>query len=248
MKKIINYVAIIFVMLCSSANTVSAQGDGEHMLLWGPKGVTAFIPKWMHLTQNVVPGNILVKNANVKIDVFPLTLIHNFGLGGHFAQIMFMANPGSVKGTIVANQSGNPAQSLSNSGWADGFVGFKFGLVNTPALNVMEFAKYKQKFSMFSYFRLWYPGTYSQKNPLNLGTNRTTFEFGFPMNVHFGNNPKRPTILEMYPAMHLFGANTNPTAVTMANKTQQLPIFSLENHLTHNFTDSFLQALICVIR
>lgn len=231
--------SVILILIFLYSGKINAQGDGARMLLWGPKDVTAFIPKWMHLEQNVVPGNILIKDANVTIDVFPMTLVHNFNLGGRFAQIMVNATPGSVTGTLDTNIPVVSSRNLSNSGWADGFVGFKLGLINQPSLNVMDFAKHLQKFSMMSYFRVWYPGSYSQKNPLNLGTNRFTFELGTPMNLHFETNPKRPTILEMYPAIHLFTKNTDPTIATMANETQQLALFSFENHLTHNFTDKF---------
>jgi hypothetical protein len=231
--------ALFLCILILFCRNIYGQGDGARMLLWGPKGVTTFIPKWMHLEENILPGDILVKEANVTIDVFPLVLVHNFDLAGHFAQVMVMANPGSITGTLTASNSGFPSPELSNSGLADGFVGFKFGLINEPGLNAIEFAKYKQKFSMMGYFRLWYPGSYDHKNPLNLGTNRFTFEFGPAMNFHFGENPKRATILEVYPAVRLYTSNNNPTLITLADKTQQEPLYTIENHLTHNFTDKF---------
>ena len=59
------------------------------------------------------------------------------------------------------------------------------------------------------------------------------------MNLQLGNNPKRPTWLEIYPAIHMYTPNNQPTLVTMANKSQQLALYSLENHLSHNFTDKF---------
>ncbi|HRI20689.1 MAG TPA: transporter, partial [Panacibacter sp.] len=179
MKKAIDQIIILFAVLSILTGTASAQGDGARMLLWGPKGVTGVIPKWMHLNQNMVPGNILVKDADVTINVFPVTIIHNFGIGKNFAQIMVNAVPGSVKGRVTADLPGNPSPSLSSNGFADGFVGFKLGLVNQPALNVMEYAKYKHKtFSMMSYFRLWYPGSYNRSSALNLGTNRVSFDLG----------------------------------------------------------------------
>lgn len=220
-----------------------AQGDGPRNLLWGPKGVTAFIPKWMDLNQNITPGNVLIKDADIKIDVFPLTLIHNFSIGGRFAQIMMNAVPGTASGTFVANQPGIPAPELSATGFADGFVGFKLGLVNAPSLNVYEFAKHKHAFSMFGYFRVWYPGTYDEKKPLNLGSNRFTFDIGPVFNIQFSKNPKRSTWLESYPTIHLYTTNNSPSLGTFADKSQQLPLFSFENHLSHNFTDKFWAAV-----
>ena len=235
---------IVLLVLLTSI-VANAQGDGPRNLMWGPKGVTALIPKWMSLDQNITPGNVLVKDADIQIDVFPITLIHNFNIGGHFAQVMLNAVPGSASGSLEADQPSLPAPHLSTTGFSDGFVGFKYGIINTPTLDVVEFAKHKQVFSMFLYTRLWYSGSYDKTKALNLGTNRISFDFGPVANVHFGNNPKRPTILESYAALHLYGANNSPsigTSITppfYANETKQKPSFSWENHFSHNFTDKF---------
>jgi hypothetical protein len=47
------------------------------MILWGPTVVTGAIPKWMSLNQNITPASILVKNNDVPINAFPITVIHN---------------------------------------------------------------------------------------------------------------------------------------------------------------------------
>lgn len=221
------------------AQSLFAQGDGARNLLMGPKDIWVLQPKWMSLNQNITPGNVLVKDAAIKIDVFPITLIHNFNLGGRFAQIMINAVPGSASGKISADQPGLPAPHLSASGFSDGFIGLKVGLINQPSLSIKEFSKFKQKFSMMGYLRVWYSGSYSIKNPLNLGSNRTTVELGFPMDVQLSDNAKRPTWLEMYPAIHMYTPNNQPTLITNASKSQQLALFTMENHLSHNFTDKF---------
>jgi hypothetical protein len=64
------------------------------------------------------------------------------------------------------------------------------------------------------------------------------------MNIYLSkNNPKKSTWLEVYPAIHLYTANNAPTKITRADKTEQLPLFSLENHLSHNFTDKLWASL-----
>ncbi len=225
---------LVIALICSSI--VMAQGDGPRNLLWGPKGASAFIPKWMHLTQNITPGNVLITDADITIDVFPLTLVHNINIGGNFAQIMISAIPGSASGSIDDSQ-GVPIPETTTSGFSDGFIGFKYGLINTPALNAIEFSQHKQKFSMFLYTRLWYSGTYDENKPLNLGTNRFTFDFGPVANVQFSKNPKRPTTLESYLGVHLYTANNSPSLGTFADKSQQLPSLVWENHFSHNFTN-----------
>jgi hypothetical protein len=239
---------VLMILIYFNVSLAKAQGDGPRNLTWGPKGVTALIPKWMSLNQNISPGNILVKNAEFKIDVFPITLIHNFDIGGLFAQVMLNAVPGSATGdgnfSDIQGLPTNIPTHIETSGFSDGFVGFKLGVINAPALNVMEFAKHKQSFSMFLYTRMWYSGTYDQKKPLNLGTNRITFDIGPVVNMQFSDNPKRSTLLESYAALHLYGTNYSPSIGTSttppyfyADVTKQLPSFSWENHFSHNFTD-----------
>lgn len=96
MKKI-SLLILIIILVSQYAN---AQGDGARMILWGPIGVTGVIPKWMGLNQNITPANILVKGADIHINAFPITVIHNFRIGGRFAQVMLNAVPGNVTGTL----------------------------------------------------------------------------------------------------------------------------------------------------
>lgn len=239
MRKIYLY-SLIILGLFSNNYLLKAQGDGPHTFLLSPTGLWGLNPKWMDMSQNFLPsGNILIKNADLKVDVFPTTAFHTFGIKGRFAQVLVMVNPGSASGTVEANKPDLPAPQLNASGFSDGFVGFKLGLIGTPALNVMEYSKHIPAFSMMGYFRIWYSGTYDSKKPLNLGTNRLTYELGFPMGIPLGKDTKRATWLEVYPCMQLYSTNNDPTLVTMADKSHQLPLFLVENHLTHNFTTKF---------
>jgi hypothetical protein len=236
MQKTLSLLSIASMFLGS----VIAQGDGPRNILWGPTGVTALNAKWMSLNQNLTPGNIYIKDAQIKIDVFPLTMVHNFKLGNNFAQIMFNATPGSASGRVVPAPPSGPTPTASADGFGDGFVGFKLGLVNQPALNVIEYSKYKHKtFSMMLYTRVWYPGTYDKTKPLNMGTNRMSFDIGFPMNIQLSKNPKRLTWWESYPALHFYAANNEPSVVTGGDKLKQGTLFTFENHLSHNFSTKF---------
>ena len=97
---------IILFLLLAFINHSFSQGDGARMLLWGPTGATSAIPKWMNLNQNMTPANILVDGAELHINAFPITVVHNFGIGGKFAQVMVNAVPGNVSGSLFTPPSG----------------------------------------------------------------------------------------------------------------------------------------------
>ena len=182
---------LIISLLIYFGVTLFAQGDGPRSYLLAPEGVWGVVPKWLNLNQNLLPaGNILVAGADIKIDVFPTTFFHTLRIKGHFAQIQFMANPGTASGILENPSPALPRNELKASGFSDGFLAFKMGLVNAPTLNVKEFASHPHSFSLNGYFRLWYSGTYDSNKLLNLGSNRLTFELGAPMAIPFGKNSK----------------------------------------------------------
>lgn len=233
-------VKIFCAIILISFGNVNAQGDGARTMLPTPTGIWGINVKPTFLNQNFLPsGDILIKDADIDVNIFPTTFFHTFSIGGKFAQLMFMVNPGSAKGTVVPGSPGFPSPSLNTSGFGDGFAGIKVGLVGAPALNLMEFAKNSPAFSMSGYFRWWYSGTYDEKKPLNLGTHRSTFEIGLPTALPLGKNVKRMTWWEIYPSVRLYTANNKPTLITRADQSKQKALFLLENHLTHSFADKF---------
>ncbi len=215
--------------------SVFSQGDGPRAHLFAPTGVWAVNPKYLHLEQNLLPGGtILVKDANITIDVFPTTFVHTFAIKGKLARVFAMANPGSLTATF-SDQSGSINEELSANGFSDGFLAFELGLVGAPALNAIEFSQHKPQFSLMGYFRYWYSGTYDSNKLLNLGTNRSAFEFGTTMAIPFHKEASQnATWLEIMPTVQFYTPNNNPARASSANEIKQDPLFIIENHLTHN--------------
>ncbi len=233
------WLILITIIFSFSLNRVVAQGDGPRSYLLAPKGVTGISAKWLNLNQNLLPGsNILIESADLEVNIFPTTFFHNFRIKNRFAQVQFMLNPGNVKGSLISNQD-LPFDNISADGFSDGFVGFKYGLIGAPALNILEFSKQEPQISMFVYSRLWFSGSYDKNKPINLGTNRITFDIGFPMTLPIGKKLERPIWLEIFPSIQIYGKNTNPTVITFADESLQKPTFTLANQLTHNFTKNF---------
>lgn len=231
---------VVFSFLISvSAFT---QGDGPRSFILLPKDVWAVNARWLGMNQNLNPtGTILVPRAEIDINVFPITLYRTFSLGGRFAQVSVMVNPGSVSAAAkeVPPVIPLPGTSIKANGFSDGFVAFKIGLAGAPALDVFSYLKKPMEFSLFADVRYWYSGTFYASKALNLGTNRPTYQIGLPMAVPLNKNTKRATWLEISPSLMLFGNNNEPPRGTFADIIEQAPIFSLENHVSHNFNPKF---------
>ena len=225
------FLQIIFL----NANSLYAQGDGPRAHLLSPTGVWAINPKYINLEQNLLPnGNILVKNADLSINVFPTTFVHTFGIKGRLARVFVMGNPGFLNAQLET-QPGT-FEELSSNGFSDGMIAFEFGLIGAPALNVSEFANHPPQFSLMGYFRYWYSGTYESQKLVNMGTNRSTFEFGTTMAIPLFTENKNATWLEVFPTVQFFTANNDPARGSSSDKVEQNPLFIIESHLTHNFT------------
>jgi len=233
MKKIVLALIVVF----SSVQIITAQGDGPRAHLLSPTRVWALNVKYLHLDQNLLSnGNILVKGADINVSLFPTAFVHTFGLGGKFARVFFMLNPGSLDANIASDPA-SLDRSLSANGFSDGFIAFEYGLIGAPALNAFEFAKHQPKFNLNAIVKYWYSGTYDSDELINLGTNRSTFEIGTTMAIPFHKDvSQNATWLEITPTMQLFTNNNDPTRPSSANVIKQDPLFIIENHLTHNFT------------
>jgi hypothetical protein len=242
MKKSILTSGLFGLLLVVASANAFAQGDGPRSFILLPKGVTAINARWLSMSQNInATGTILVPKADIDINVFPITLYQTFSLGGRFAQVSFMANPGNVSASAreVPPVIPLPQTSISAGGFSDGFVAFKMGLLGAPAVDVLSFMNKPMEFSLFAELRYWYSGSYDENEILNLGTNRPTYHIGLPMAIPLNKDLRRQTWLEINPSVMMFGDNNAPPRGTRADKIEQSAIFSLESHLSHNFNPKF---------
>jgi hypothetical protein len=237
-------VKVNFLLLacCLTSSLALAQGDGPRTYLLAPKGVTGLNIKWLNLDQNITPQNIFSPDASVGVNVFPVTLFHTFAIKGVYTQAYIMVNPGSVNATATNTPPVLPIPDgikLTADGFSDGFAALRVGLKGAPGLRVSAFLEEKMRFSLFADVRYWYSGTYDSKKLLNLGSNRSTLQFSFPMAIPLNQNRGRATWIELSPSVELFTENTNPSRGTGAKTISQKPLYILESHLSHNFNKKF---------
>ena len=217
---------------------LQAQGDGPESHFLKPQKMWGLNFKYLNLNQNMsVNGDILTPNLNLEINAFPITLFHVFSIKGQHAEVVAMMNPTSISSRFKAAPSLSD-RTNSKSGFSDGFVGFKIGMVNGKAISLEEYMENKIHFTMMSYFRVWYSGSYDRDELVNIGTNRTTFEYGIPTTMSLRSKADSSTNLELFPSIRFFTKNDdvliNPaTGQTVGKK--QAPLFVFENHIIHNF-------------
>ena len=228
---------IAFVFCALLCFQCASQGDGPRSNLLSPKGLWGVNAKWINMNQNITPsGNILLKDADIKVNVFPIAVFHTFQIKGQLAQITALIVPGKTTGTLYAQ---NQSLSSSASGISDGFLGLKVGLIGAPALDLTSFAKKKPGFSMSGFLRVWYSGTYDADKVINMGTNRAAFQMMLPMSMPIGKNTAMPFWLEVVPAIEFYTTNNEPASYANADKATQQPVASVESHLTKNITPKF---------
>ena len=215
-----------------------SQGDGPESHFLKPQKMWGLNIKYLNLNQNMsVNGDILTPNLNLEINSFPITLFHVFSIKGQHAEIVAMMNPSSISSSLDLP---NPIKDrfFDKSAFSDGFVGLKIGMINSKAISLEEYMKGNINFTMMSYFRIWYSGSYDKDELVNIGTNRTTFEYGIPTTMSLWSKDNSSTSLELFPSIRFFTKNKdvliNPVSNATAERTQA-PLFVFENHIIHNF-------------
>ena len=228
----------VFLLLFSTPFITFSQGDGPESHFLKPQKMWGLNIKYLNLNQNMsVNGDILTPNLDLDINSFPITLFHVFSIKGQHAEIVAMMNPTSISSSLDLP---NPIEDrfFDKSAFSDGFVGLKIGMINSKAISLEEYMKGNINFTMMSYFRVWYSGSYDKDELVNIGTNRTTFEYGIPTTMPLWSNENSSTSLELFPSIRFFTKNKdvliNPLLNVTAERTQA-PLFVFENHIIHNF-------------
>ncbi len=242
-NSVLGQTALACLVLISSTLIVPAQAEaqmeGPRVYLLAPVNMNVLVGTYMDMSSNFnFSGTILVKDADISSDIGVLTYMRYFSIGNHFAQLWVAPVWGKVGGSLDLDGGMGP-ESInipSISGFADPYVAMRVGLVGAPALKMSEFVKYRQTFQLHALVSAYLPvGDYDSSRPFNLGTNRWAVRLGLPMVVPFGT-PPRSTYLEIIPSIHFFTDNNDPFG---ADVREQDLLFSLESHLSHNFTPKF---------
>ena len=237
---------VLLVSFCSWHSHVKAQGDGPESHFKKPQKLWGLNLKYLNLSQNIsVNGDILTPNLNLEINSLPITLFNVFSIKGQHAEVVAMINPTSITSTLDLPDLLKD-RFFDKKGLSDGFIGLKIGMVNGRGISLEEYVKGGVSFTMMSYFRIWYSGSYDNDELVNIGTNRTTFEYGIPTTMSVWSKGNSSTNLELFPSIRFFTKNkdllNNPISTSTVERIQAA-LFVFENHFIHNF-DKKLRATL----
>ncbi len=142
-------------------------------------------------------------------------------------------------GHLEAQVAGVPTTPTSSSiGFGDPLLQFTVNLAGGPALtSLAQMARYEPRYTIDIMGAIAVPiGEHDAAQPLNLGQGRWYGRVGAPAMYRVGPwVPGRRTTLELVPAVWLFSTNDG----YQGSKTLSTsPLFQLEGHVTHDFTES----------
>lgn len=225
---------LVAATLLAIGTGARAQDDGPRVYQLTPEGAKAFTAFAVAKRGNETPesGDVIV-GSQIDTNIVVLRYVETFSLWGQQFSPFFILPTGHVRSTMHGAGGDIVRES---SGFGDVQIGTVLGLFGAPALEPDAYAQFRPQVSTGLLARVFFPtGAYSRNQPVNFGANRYSFQLGLPTGVVLGQSYRDPnlTTLELLPTVTFYGANDQPYNATRVTKAPQ---FSLESHLTHNFS------------
>ena len=131
-----------------------------------------------------------------------------------------------------------PGTSQSSAGFSDPNTQLTVNLFGTPPLKSnVDLLNYEPTWTVDLAGLVAFPvGAYKGDRLVNIGQNRWYGRLALPLKYHFGVfAPGRMSSFEVTPSVWLFGENDD----FLGQKLENDPLWSVEAHLTHDFTTTF---------
>jgi hypothetical protein len=262
MKKIIKYTRVLTLfttlgIFLSFSGSALSQDDGARAY-WNARAGTNVI-SFQYLPLNIgasgseafAPGQYIYPNSDIDVNVMIGSWAHHMNLFNRPSALAFNIIGGSVDAnfnTTVSSDSLPPgmspgtALSQSSSGFGDPNMQLVVNLFGTPPLrSTVDLLNYEPTWSLDFAVMLAIPlGEYESDKLVNIGLNRWYGRVALPFKWHFGVfSPGYMSSFELIPAVWLFAENSD----FVEQKLENEPLWSLEAHLTHDFTTNFFGSL-----
>lgn len=249
----------ILTILFSFNIPAKAQDDGARAY-WNAREGTNII-SFQYLPLNIgasdskafAPGQYIYPNSDINANVFFGTWAHHLTIFNRPSALAVNILGGSVDATMHTDLPTDslllppgitPGSSFSQSsnGFADPNMQLVVSLFGTPKLKSgFDLLNYEPKASLDVAVLLALPiGTYENDKMVNLGLNRWYGRIALPFKYHFGVfSPGYMSSFELIPSIWLFAENSD----FLGHKLENKPLWSIESHLTHDFTTRFFGSL-----
>ncbi|MGR3660633.1 MAG: transporter [Paracoccaceae bacterium] len=225
--------AVTVAALCLATTAAAGVGDGPRAYQNAPVGTQMLIFSYMKQDSGFnIDGSPSEPATRIDADIVVLQFTKVVDIGGNAAGLFVIAPMGRVTGNLLG-----PTKQGKSSGVGDLQFGMVLGLVGSPALTPKEYSTFSPGFSLGILAKLAVPtGAYSSSKTINFGTNRYALQIGAPMTWNLRDSflPGNVTTLEFTPSIWLYSDNTSPTGG--ADRQSRKPLYSLETHLTHDFS------------
>lgn len=168
-----------------------------------------------------------VTGLDIDIKMAYLEYIKTIGLLGQAATVGAYVPFGEASSSISGIDFGR-----STSGIGDPVVLFGYTFIGAPALNMREFAEYKQTLILGGCTFLSVPvGKYNKHRVMNLGSNRWIIKQEFAASYAI-----KKWVLDLYGNVQFFTENDD---YIRNSNLEQNPLFGLESHISYSFSDRF---------
>jgi len=254
--RVVNLLTIICIILLLSQHSF-AQDDGARAY-WNTRAGTNVI-SFQYLPINIgasgsqafAPGQYIYPNSDIAANIFIGTWAHHMTLFNRPSALAVNIIGGSVDAnfntrastdSLPPGMSPGTALSQSSSGFSDPNMQLVVNLFGTPPLRSgVDLLNYEPTWSLDIAMMLAFPiGEYQNDKLVNIGLNRWYGRIAVPFKWHFGVfSPGYMSSFELIPAVWLFAENSD----FLEQKLENEPLWSLEAHLTHDFTSNFFGSL-----
>jgi hypothetical protein len=225
-------ISLLVGVVMAAAGAARAQDDGPRVYQVTPQGARAFTAFAVAKRGNEGPeiGSV-APGKDIDTDLLVLRYVQTLRIGDRAFSPFVILPLGEARTTI--HQPG-VSTTTTSSGIGDAQFGATLGLIGSPALSADEFAVFAPRFNLALLGRIFFPtGDYTASRPVNLGSNRISYQVGLYTAFARGSSYRDPslTTLEILPTLTFYEANNDPYA---AGRSAKDTLFSVEAHLTRN--------------
>jgi len=262
MKMLNGYVRLLAILatpaiIFSFSAPAVAQDDGARAYWKARAGshVISFqyLPMFIDAegSKTFAPGQYIYPNSNIDAHIVMATYAYHFTLPWVKRPSVIAVNVagGSVSADVdididspLLPEGEDPAFSQSSAGFADPNTQLTVNLYGTPSLKSnVDLLNYEPTWTVDLAALLAFPiGAYKGDKLVNMGLNRWYGRLALPLKYHFRVfAPGRMSSFEVIPSVWLFAENWD----FLGQKLENDPLWSVEAHLTHDFTPTFYGSL-----